>query len=181
VLRAYRSLLSMPHARAFVLAWLVARLSISMRALGAVLMGSQLTDSYGLAGAVAAALLGEAVAAPDSAGWWTATGSGGRCSRASRCTPRGARPSGFGTNCDTELGTVDDRGALRCGGVAGRVAGAGPVVCPRGRLAFSGGGVRTGVHPRRANLRAGTGAKTFLEKDEPLRERAISISALVQS
>jgi MFS family permease len=65
MLETYRSLLSIPHARAFVLAGFVARLSISMRALGAVLMISQLTGSYGLAGAVAAAaLLGEAVAAP---------------------------------------------------------------------------------------------------------------------
>jgi MFS family permease len=65
VLKTYRSLLSIPHARAFVVAGFVARLSISMRALGAVLMVSQLTGSYGLAGAVAAAaLLGEAVAAP---------------------------------------------------------------------------------------------------------------------
>jgi MFS family permease len=65
VLKTYRSLLSIPHARAFVLAGFVARLSISMRALGAVLMVSQLTGSYGLAGAVAAAaLLGEAFAAP---------------------------------------------------------------------------------------------------------------------
>jgi MFS family permease len=65
VLKSYRSLLSIPHARAFVIAGFVARLSISMRALGAVLMVSELTGSYGLAGAVAAAaLLGEAVAAP---------------------------------------------------------------------------------------------------------------------
>ena len=65
MLKTYRSLLSIPHARAFVLAGFVARLSISMRALGAVLMVFQLTGSYGLAGAVAAAaLLGEAVAAP---------------------------------------------------------------------------------------------------------------------
>ncbi len=65
VLRTYRSLLSIPHARAFVLAGFVARLSISMRALGSVLMVSLLTGSYGLSGAVAAAaLLGEAVAAP---------------------------------------------------------------------------------------------------------------------
>src|SRR3712207_7455795 len=65
VLKTYRSLLSIPHARAFVLAGFVARLSISMRALGSVLMVSLLTGSYGLAGAVAAAaLLGEAVAAP---------------------------------------------------------------------------------------------------------------------
>jgi MFS family permease len=65
MLKTYRSLLSMPHARAFVLAGFVARLSISMRALGAVLMVSELTGSYGLAGAVAAAaLLGEAAAAP---------------------------------------------------------------------------------------------------------------------
>jgi MFS family permease len=65
VLKTYRSLLRIPHARAFVLAGFVARLSISMRALGAVLMVSELTGSYGLAGAVAAAaLLGEAVAAP---------------------------------------------------------------------------------------------------------------------
>ena len=65
MLKTYRSLLRIPHARAFVLAGFVARLSISMRALGAVLMVSELTGSYGLAGAVAAAaLLGEAVAAP---------------------------------------------------------------------------------------------------------------------
>src|ERR687892_783673 len=65
MLKTYRSLLSTPHARAFVIAGFVARLSISMRALGAVLMVSELTGSYGLAGAVAAAaLLGEAVAAP---------------------------------------------------------------------------------------------------------------------
>jgi MFS family permease len=65
MLKTYRSLLSIPHARAFVLAGFVARLSISMRALGVVLMVSELTGSYGLAGAVAAAaLLGEAVAAP---------------------------------------------------------------------------------------------------------------------
>ena len=65
MLKTYRSLLSIPHARAFVIAGFVARLSISMRALGAVLMVSQLTGSYGLAGAVAAAaLLGEAFAAP---------------------------------------------------------------------------------------------------------------------
>jgi MFS family permease len=65
VLKTYRSLLSVPRARAFVLAGFVARLSISMRALGAVLMVSELTGSYGLAGAVAAAaLLAEAVAAP---------------------------------------------------------------------------------------------------------------------
>lgn len=63
--KVYRSLLSIPHARAFVLAGFVARLSISMRALGAVLMVSQLTGSYALAGAIAAAaLLGEAVASP---------------------------------------------------------------------------------------------------------------------
>jgi hypothetical protein len=47
MLETYRSLLSIPHARAFVLAGFVARLSISMRALGAVLMISQLTGSYG--------------------------------------------------------------------------------------------------------------------------------------
>ena len=65
MLKTYRSLLSIPHARAFVLAGFVARLSISMQALGAVLMVSELTGFYGLAGAVAAAaLLGEAVAAP---------------------------------------------------------------------------------------------------------------------
>lgn len=65
MLKTYRSLLSKEHARAFVLAGFVARLSISMRALGSVLMISELTGSYGLAGAVAAsALLGEAVAAP---------------------------------------------------------------------------------------------------------------------
>jgi MFS family permease len=65
VLKTYRSLLDVPHARAFVLAGFVARLSISMRALGCVLMVSELAGSYGLAGAVAAAmLLGEAVAAP---------------------------------------------------------------------------------------------------------------------
>jgi MFS family permease len=65
MLKTYRSLLSIPHARAFVLAGFVARLSMSMRALGAVLMISTLTGSYGLAGAIAAAaLLGEAVAAP---------------------------------------------------------------------------------------------------------------------
>jgi MFS family permease len=65
MLKTYRSLLAIPHARAFVLAGFVARLSLSMRALGAVLMVSELTGSYGLAGAVAAAaLLGEAVAAP---------------------------------------------------------------------------------------------------------------------
>src|SRR3712207_1846825 len=55
----------MPYTPAFVLAGLVATLSISMCALGSVLMVSLLTGSYGLAGAVAgAALLGEAVAAP---------------------------------------------------------------------------------------------------------------------
>src|SRR5918992_3303255 len=65
MLKTYRSLLSTRHAPAFVLAGFVARLSISMRALGSVLMVSELTGSYGLAGAVAAAaLLGEAVAAP---------------------------------------------------------------------------------------------------------------------
>jgi MFS family permease len=65
MLKSYRSLFSIPHAGAFVLAGFVARLSISMRALGSVLMVSQLTGSSGLAGAVAAAaLLGEAVAAP---------------------------------------------------------------------------------------------------------------------
>ena len=65
MLKTYRSLLSTQHARAFVLAGFVARLSISMRALGSVLMVSELTGSYGLAGAVAAAaLLGEAGAAP---------------------------------------------------------------------------------------------------------------------
>ena len=89
MLKTYRSLLSIPHARAFVIAGFVARLSISMRALGAVLMVLQLTGSYGLAGAVAAAaLLGERLPLPDSAGWWTATGSGGRCSCASLCTQR---------------------------------------------------------------------------------------------
>ena len=63
--KTYRSLLAVPHARAFVLAGFVARLSISMRALGCVLMVSELAGSYGLAGAVAAAmLLGEATAAP---------------------------------------------------------------------------------------------------------------------
>ena len=65
VLKTYRSLLAVPHARAFVLAGFVARLSISMRALGCVLMVSELAGSYGLAGAVTAVLLlGEAVAAP---------------------------------------------------------------------------------------------------------------------
>ena len=74
--KTYRSLLSIPHARAFVLAGFVARLSISMRPLGSVLVVSQLTGSYGLAGAVAAAaLLAEAVAAP-RLGRWTAAGSG---------------------------------------------------------------------------------------------------------
>ena len=48
MLKTYRSLLSIPHARAFVVAGFVARLSISMRALGAVLMVSQLTGSYEL-------------------------------------------------------------------------------------------------------------------------------------
>jgi hypothetical protein len=88
VLKTYRSLLSTPHARAFVLAGFIARLSISMRALGCVLMVSLLTGSYGLAGAVAAAaLLGEAVAAPRLGGWWIGTGSGGYCSWPSWCTP----------------------------------------------------------------------------------------------
>ena len=65
MLKTYRSLLSTRQARAFVMAGFVARFSISMRALGAVLMVSELTGSYGLAGAVAAAaLLGEALAAP---------------------------------------------------------------------------------------------------------------------
>ena len=65
MLKTYRSLLAVPHARAFVLAGFVARLSISMRALGCVLMVSELAGSYGLAGAAAAAmLLGEATAAP---------------------------------------------------------------------------------------------------------------------
>src|ERR671920_1385615 len=47
MLKTYRSLLRIPHARAFVLAGFVARLSISMRALGAVLMVSELTGSPG--------------------------------------------------------------------------------------------------------------------------------------
>ena len=79
MLKTYRSLLSIPHARAFVLAGFVARLSISMRALGAVLMVSELTGSYGLL--------------PASVGWWTARGSGGRCSCPSRCTLQGRSPS----------------------------------------------------------------------------------------
>ena len=68
MLKTYRSLLSVPYARAFVLAGFVARLSISMRALGSMLMVSELTGSYGLAGACAACLTGTAfrgtVAAP---------------------------------------------------------------------------------------------------------------------
>jgi MFS family permease len=65
VLETYRSLLSKPHTLAFVLAGFVASLPIPMRTLGSVLMVSELTGSYGLAGAVAgAALLSEAVAAP---------------------------------------------------------------------------------------------------------------------
>jgi hypothetical protein len=46
MLKTYRSLFSIPHARAFVLAGFVARLSIYMRALGAVLMVSERTGSY---------------------------------------------------------------------------------------------------------------------------------------
>jgi hypothetical protein len=67
VLKPYRSLLSIPHARAFVLAGFVARLSISMWALGSVLMVSELTGSYGLAGAVAGTAPRKAVPARHAA------------------------------------------------------------------------------------------------------------------
>ncbi len=62
---SYRSLLNIPHARAFVLAGFVGRLPMSMRALGCVLMVSELTGSYGLAGATAGILtLAQAASSP---------------------------------------------------------------------------------------------------------------------
>lgn len=62
---SYRSLLATPHARPFVLAGFVGRLPMGMRALGCVLMVSELTGSYGLAGATAGTLtLAQAAASP---------------------------------------------------------------------------------------------------------------------
>jgi MFS family permease len=52
----YGSLLSTPGARGFVVAGFLARMPMSMRGLGCVLMLVALTGSYGLAGAVAATL-----------------------------------------------------------------------------------------------------------------------------
>ena len=61
----YGSLLSTPGARGFVVAGFLARMPMSMRGLGCVLMLVALTGSYGLAGAVAATLtLSQALTAP---------------------------------------------------------------------------------------------------------------------
>src|SRR5215212_6967760 len=157
MLKTYRSLLSIPHARAFVLAGFVARLSISMRALGAVLRVSQLTGFYGLAGAVAAAaLLGEAFAAPRLGRLVDRYGQR-RTLLVPRCAlRRDARARDFGAVRGTKLGAVGDRGAIRGIGAASVVAGASPMVGPCGGLPSSGYGVRAGVNPRRTHLRAGT-------------------------
>ncbi len=61
----YGSLLSTPGACGFVVAGFLARMPMSMRGLGCVLMLVALTGSYGLAGAVAATLtLSQALTAP---------------------------------------------------------------------------------------------------------------------
>lgn len=61
----YGTLLSTPGARGFVVAGFLARMPMSMRGLGCVLMLVALTGSYGLAGAVAATLtLSQAFTAP---------------------------------------------------------------------------------------------------------------------
>jgi MFS family permease len=62
---SYRSLLAIPHSRAFVLAGFVGRLPMAMRDLGCVLMISELTGSYWLAGATTGTLtLAQAAASP---------------------------------------------------------------------------------------------------------------------
>ncbi|MFD0688966.1 MFS transporter [Actinomadura fibrosa] len=61
----YRELLAIPGARLFVAAGFVGRMSISMEGIGIVLLVSAVTGSYGIAGAVTAALsVGYAVGAP---------------------------------------------------------------------------------------------------------------------
>ncbi|MQA83653.1 MAG: MFS transporter [Streptosporangiales bacterium] len=61
----YRELFAMPGTRGFVVAGFLARVSMSMNGLGIVLLLSEVTGSYGVAGAVAATeALATAVAAP---------------------------------------------------------------------------------------------------------------------
>lgn len=57
MLAPYRRVLSVPGAWAFSLSGFVARLPVSMVSLGIVLLVSEASDSYGLAGSVAAAYL----------------------------------------------------------------------------------------------------------------------------
>ncbi len=65
ILDKYGALLSTPGARGFIVAGFLARMPLSMRGLGCVLMLVALTGSYGLAGAVAATLtLSQALTAP---------------------------------------------------------------------------------------------------------------------
>ena len=65
ILDKYGALLSTPGARGFIVAGFLARMPMSMRGLGCVLMLVALTGSYGLAGAVAATLtLSQALTAP---------------------------------------------------------------------------------------------------------------------
>lgn len=65
MLSPYRALLAIPGTRAFVLAGFVGRFPISMLGLGAVLLITARTGSYGLAGAVSAVMaLSTAVAGP---------------------------------------------------------------------------------------------------------------------
>lgn len=62
---SYRSLVAIPRARAFMLAGFVGRMPMAMRALACVLMVSELSGSYGLAGATAGVLtLAQAAASP---------------------------------------------------------------------------------------------------------------------
>src|SRR5699024_7774418 len=66
----FREVLSLPGAIAFSLAGMLARFLISMLSLGIVVMLSYTSDSYGLAGFVAAvAMIARAVCAPPLARW----------------------------------------------------------------------------------------------------------------
>ena len=127
MLTAYRRILAMPGALLFSATGLVARLPISMSALGIVLLVVDVTGSYGLAGSVAGATMIANAAASHRPG----------------PLPRPARPAPDAAGADRDLG----RGT-------GAADGLGPGDCPRWTTYACRRGDRAGAAVGR-HLRAG--------------------------
>src|SRR5919107_1419011 len=149
MLKTYRSLLRIPHARAFVLAGFVARLYIhaglGCRADGfrthRLLRAGRSSRRSGSAGRGGGRSPAGSVGGP-----LRAAAGAAHVPRGALC--RDARPRDFGSALGAKMDAVGYRNTLWGGGAAGGVASAGPVVGSRGRLTRSGDGVRAGVYPR---------------------------------